>query len=142
MVAATLRNLQRHGLAHYFAAAMVNHTPVITSYNALRTTAQTYTLSQKNAYIFAANAAPSEGRSLNSRGSLDPRILVWKASQSERLTRVTHWRIKPKIPLLLWGVPLIVSQKRAAMYAPQPCILAGLPHMPFQILAVTCTQCL
>ena len=35
------------------------------------------------------NAAPSEGRSLNSRGSSNPRILACKASQSERLTRVT-----------------------------------------------------
>ena len=38
--------------------------------------------------VFIATAAPSVGRSLNSRGSLDPRILAWKASQSERLTRV------------------------------------------------------
>ena len=39
--------------------------------------------------IYATNAAPSEGRSLNSRGFLNPRILACKASQSERLTRVT-----------------------------------------------------
>ena len=46
-----------------------------------------------------ANAAPSVGRSLNSRGFLNPRILACKASQSERLTRMT-FRQKPHTTLL------------------------------------------
>ena len=48
-----------------------------------------YSLYQIRIYLHAANAAPSEGRSLNSRGFSNPRILACKASQSERLTRVT-----------------------------------------------------